>query len=110
MGMDDIYEVRAQVAKALAHPTRLRIIQLLKGQSEVCVCDIAKELSEGQPTVSKHLNVLRNAGLLESRKDGLMVFYRLRAPCIVGIFECLDKVILNDLHKKQAGFIEEETE
>ena len=67
-----------QVFKALADRTRLRILALLQA-GEICVCDIHGSLDLPQPTVSRHLAYLRKAGLVEGRKDGLWVHYRLAA-------------------------------
>lgn len=64
--------------KALADPTRLRIVGLL-ANGEVCVCDIHESLGIPQPKTSRHLAYLRRAGLVEGRKDGLWVHYRLAA-------------------------------
>ena len=62
--------------RALADPTRLRILALL-GRGEVCVCHIHEALTVPQPTASRHLAYLRRAGLVETRKDGAWVHYRL---------------------------------
>ncbi len=102
--MADIYEMRAAVAKALAHPIRLQIIELLLDKTELCVCEIVKDIGESQSTISKHLRILKSAGLVDNRKDGLMVFYRLRVPCILKFFECLDRVLINDIEAKKAEF------
>jgi ArsR family transcriptional regulator len=64
------------VLRALADPTRLRIVALLVG-GEVCVCHIHDALKIPQPTASRHLAYLRRTGLVETRKDGLWVHYRL---------------------------------
>ncbi len=65
-----------RVLRALADPTRLRILGLLVG-GEVCVCHIHDALRIPQPTASRHLAYLRRTGLVEARKDGLWVHYRL---------------------------------
>jgi ArsR family transcriptional regulator len=62
--------------KGLSDITRLRIMNLLL-QGELCVCDIQRIVDGSQPTVSRHLNYLKHAGLLLDRRDGLRVFYRL---------------------------------
>jgi ArsR family transcriptional regulator len=67
-----------QVFKALADPTRIRIVGLLAG-GEICVCHIYESLRLPQSLVSRHLAYLRRAGLVETRKDGLWVHYRLAA-------------------------------
>jgi ArsR family transcriptional regulator len=69
----------ANVFKALADETRLRILALL-GEGEVCVCHIHGGLQLPQPTVSRHLAYLRRAGLVEARRQGLWMHYRLAAP------------------------------
>jgi ArsR family transcriptional regulator, arsenate/arsenite/antimonite-responsive transcriptional repressor len=69
----------ANVFKALADETRLRILALL-GDGEVCVCHIHGGLQLPQPTVSRHLAYLRRAGLVEARRQGLWMHYRLAEP------------------------------
>lgn len=66
------------VYAALADPTRLRILSLL-GDQEVCVCHIHESLQVPQPTASRHLAYLRNAGLVEARREGIWMHYRLAA-------------------------------
>jgi len=62
--------------KALADPTRLEILRLVAAQSgAVCVCDIVDRFDLSQPTISHHLKILRDAGLLVSRRQGLWSFY-----------------------------------
>ena len=65
--------------KALADPTRLRLIQLL-GDREVCVCSFVEALQTNQPKVSRHLAYLRRAGLVVGRRDGKWTHYRLVEP------------------------------
>src|SRR4249919_3347698 len=67
-----------RVFKALADPTRIRILGLL-ASSEICVCHIHESLRLSQPLVSRHLAYLRRSGLVEARKEGLWVYYRLAA-------------------------------
>ncbi len=70
------YNTAAARFKALAHPIRLQILDMLRG-GEICVCHMETALGKRQAYVSQQLMVLRDAGLVESRKDGLSVFYRL---------------------------------
>lgn len=65
-----------EVYAALADPTRLRILSLL-GADEICVCHIHASLNVPQPTASRHLAYLRKAGLVEARRDGVWMHYRL---------------------------------
>jgi ArsR family transcriptional regulator, arsenate/arsenite/antimonite-responsive transcriptional repressor len=78
MGNDKRLVSLEQTFKALADATRLRILGLLRA-GEICVCDIHGSLGLPQPTVSRHLAYLRRTGLVEGRKDGLWVHYRLAA-------------------------------
>ena len=68
-----------RVFRALSDPTRLRILCLLL-PGELCVCDIVNTLRISQPMASRHLAYLRRAGLVEARRDGLWMHYRLAAP------------------------------
>jgi ArsR family transcriptional regulator len=70
----------ARMLKAFADPVRLRLLNLLGGDVEVCVCHLHEALGLPQPTVSRHLAYLRRHGLVVGRKDGLWVHYRLAKP------------------------------
>ncbi|MDN5331079.1 MAG: hypothetical protein PWP45_304 [Tepidanaerobacteraceae bacterium] len=99
---NDIYDMYASIFKALAHPTRLKIIELLATHGEMCVCNIGEKLNIDQPSVSKHLSVLKNVGIIESKKQGLTVNYKIRMPCIVDFLRCANEVIKADLNAKFA--------
>jgi ArsR family transcriptional regulator len=77
------------VFKALGHPARLRIVEEV-GQGERCVCDLVEAVGFGWSTVSRHLAVLKAAGVLADEKRGLQVFYRLALPCVASFMACLD--------------------
>lgn len=82
---------RVAVIKALAHPSRLIIAEALQA-GEHCVCDLRELVGSDLSTVSKHLTVMREAGLLEMEKRGQNVYYRLRCPCLLSFFECVDSL------------------
>ena len=83
---------RARIFKALAHPSRLFILeQLVKG--ERCVCELTNMIGSDISTISKHLSILKEAGVICAEKRGLQVFYRLKMPCVVRFFECVGDVI-----------------
>src|SRR5437868_9716946 len=67
----------AAVLKACADQTRLRLLNLMAEEGEVCVCHLVDVLGTNQPKVSRHLAYLKRAGLVSDRKDGLWVHYRL---------------------------------
>jgi ArsR family transcriptional regulator len=96
------YEVRAQVAKALAHPSRLLMLDALSEQ-EMCVCELTELVGADQSTVSKHLAVLKHAGLVEDRKDGVMMYYGIKIPCLEGFWKCVESVLRQKLKDQQAA-------
>ncbi len=87
-----LFEKQAEIAKAIAHPLRIAVINFLK-DGEQCVCDIAEHIGSERSNVSRHLSVMLNAGLLEYRKEGLKVIYRLKCACIVDFFSCVSRVL-----------------
>ncbi|MEK7995127.1 MAG: metalloregulator ArsR/SmtB family transcription factor [Planctomycetota bacterium] len=87
-----LFEKQAEIAKAMAHPLRIAIVDFLK-DGEQCVCDIARRVRSERSNVSRHLSVMVNAGLLESRKDGLKVIYKLRTPCILEFLSCTGRLL-----------------
>lgn len=97
-----VYEARARVAKALAHPSRLLILEALE-ESERCVCELTDLVGADQSTVSKHLAVLRNAGLVEDRREGTMSYYRIRVCCLAGFWQCVEGVLAEDLKVRRAA-------
>ena len=86
------FEVRAKVLKALAHPSRLFIVEELE-KGERCVCELTEMIGADISTVSKHLSVLKQAGLIIDDKRGNQVFYQLRVPCILNFFGCVESVL-----------------
>lgn len=84
----DPHRLPARILKALAHPARLRILNALR-EDEECVCHLTALLKQRQAYVSQHLMFLRQAGLIEDRKEGLRVYYRVQDP---RLFEVLDLV------------------
>lgn len=86
------YESRTKVLKALAHPARLKLVDVLSENAEVCVCELTDAIGMDMSTVSRHLSQLKNAGIVESEKHGQMVFYRLRVKCLASLFRCIESV------------------
>ena len=85
-------EARAKVLKALAHPSRLLIIEEL-AREERCVRELTVMVGADVSTVSKHLSVLKESGLVTDEKRSNQVFYRLRVPCILNFFGCVESVL-----------------
>jgi ArsR family transcriptional regulator len=88
------YENRAKVFKAMAHPSRLLIIDKLS-HGECCVCEFVKEIKADFSTISRHLSVLKNAGIIACEKRGQQVFYNLQMKCVTGFNQCVDQFIEN---------------
>lgn len=99
MNIDKMIELKAEVLKALGHPTRLAIVEML-AEGERCVCEINKLINADHSTISKHLTVLRKAGILSDRKQGLNVFYKLEVPCVLKFIGCITSVIETRVRKE----------
>lgn len=94
----ELYDVKrldvqnqAKIMKALAHPSRLLIVHALMDH-ELCVCELRELLDQTLPTVSRHLSVLKNAGLLKEEKRGLYIYYHLTCPCIKTFLSCVTQI------------------
>ena len=83
---------RARIIKALAHPTRLFIVQELE-QGERCVCQLTELIDVDTSTVSRHLAILRTAGIIVDEKRGNQVFYSLKVPCVLNFLDCVEAVL-----------------
>ena len=91
MPKEDEIQKNADIIKAIGDPTRLKIIYLLE-YGELCVCEIMTVLDKPQPTVSHHLNLLKNAGILKWRIEGVCIHYKLSNPKLP---ESLKKLVEN---------------
>ena len=94
------YEAKAKIIKAMSHPTRLFIVDELS-RSERCVCELTEMVGDDMSTVSKHLSVLKNVGIVWDEKRGTQVFYSLRVPCVLRFFSCVESVLKTNA-KEQA--------
>ncbi len=97
----EVYEARANIAKALAHPSRLMILDALR-QKTLCVGELTKLVGSDQSTVSKHLAILKETGLVAVRKKGTQSHYSLRCRCLDGFFGCIEAVLQQNLETQQA--------
>jgi ArsR family transcriptional regulator len=86
------YETRARIIKAMAHPARLFILEKLK-EGELCVNEVKDLLGLDVSTVSRHLSVLKNEGLVYDEKRGNCVYYNLLVPCVLDFMSCVEAVI-----------------
>jgi len=93
------YEIRSSIIKAMAHPTRLFIVDELARQTR-CVCELTEMIGADISTVSKHLTILKQAGIAQDEKRGTQVFYHLRIPCVRQFFDCVETVLKNNAQEQ----------
>lgn len=87
------HQHRAAIFKALGHPTRVAFVAALEN-GPLCVCDLQRLAGSDMSTVSKHLGVLKAAGIVQDEKRGQFVYYALRMPCVLRFLSCVDSVVL----------------
>ena len=88
----ETYAARANVLKALAHPSRLLMVEALADGAR-CVCELRDLVGSDMSTVSKHLSILKNAGIVADERRGTMIYYHLLTPCVLNFFGCIESVI-----------------
>jgi ArsR family transcriptional regulator len=92
----------SNIFKALSHPIRLQIVKLLKDKP-LCVCEILPQLESEQSNTSQHLSVLKNQGIVDSKKDGLMVIYRIKSPEVYQMIEIAEGIILMQIEETKSS-------
>ncbi len=93
-------EIRSKIIKAMAHPVRLMAIDMLKDR-DMSFSTLNDMFHLDKSTVSKHLSVLKEAGILSSKKEGADVIYRLEVPCVIDFFTCVTAVVENNVRRQQ---------
>jgi DNA-binding transcriptional ArsR family regulator len=88
-------ETAANRLRAMAHPMRIAIIELLTDNARLTVTEIYETLGIEQASASHHLNILKNKGLLDSKRDGKMIFYSLRTHTLANIVECINQCAMH---------------
>ena len=94
----------SSVFKALAHPTRLQIVKLLRN-GEMCVCEILPNLDSEQSNTSQHLTVLKNQGIVESRKDGSKVIYSIKNKEVYEMIDLVEAIILRQIEETKTSLL-----
>ena len=97
----------ARVLRALANETRLMIIDRL-AEGECCVCELVDMVGCDQSTVSKHLALLRQTGVVEGERRGNHIYYRLLTPCVLSVLACAARV-REDRNARESGVNREDT-
>ncbi len=95
---DRLLEKKVEILKAISQSTRIRILNLLKN-GERCSCEIIPALGEEQANISKHLTILRHAGLVEFRKEGVSSYYKVSHKEVFKIMELADIILKKELTK-----------
>jgi ArsR family transcriptional regulator len=80
----------ADFFKALGHPTRLWIVRELASK-EHCVCEFVEAVGDEFPTISRHLSILKEAGVVVDERRGKSIYYRLACPCVLDMLKCMKK-------------------
>lgn len=83
----EAYSTEAAAFKAMGHPTRLFLVHQL-GKKDTCVCELTAMVGDDISTVSKHLSVLRSAGIIDSVRKGNQIIYRLKLRCVLNLSVC----------------------
>jgi ArsR family transcriptional regulator len=93
----------SNVFKALSHPMRLQIVRLLK-EKPLCVCEILPHIESAPSNASQHLAVLKNQGIVDSKKDGMMVIYSIKSPEVYEMIDIAENIILLKCQKHGIQF------
>ena len=94
-------QVKAEIFRSLGHPTRLLIVEALAERPR-CVCELMKLVPGAQPTTSRHLDVLRRAGVVRRYKEGVKMIYELALPCLLRAMPCVTQALRQRFADKQA--------
>ena len=87
------YDARARLVKAMAHPTRLFVVDELSQHGQRCVCELTEMIGADMSTVSRHLAILKNAGIVSDERRGSQVFYHLTMGCVLNFLKCIDSLV-----------------
>jgi DNA-binding transcriptional ArsR family regulator len=96
--------LKAEVFKAMGHPLRLGVIEFLRN-GEKCVCEIVEHTGTGMSNISKHLSVLKKAGIVNDRRDGLKIMYSLIMPCALDFAHCVESVVIKRLDEQRSVMV-----
>ena len=96
-----LYQARADVFRALAHPARVRILEALAG-GDLCVCDLQRLVGSSLPTVSRHLAQMKSVGLVGCCRKGTNIYYCLLVPCLLPALDCIDAALRADSERRAA--------
>ncbi len=96
--------LKAEVFKAMGHPLRLGVIEFLQN-GEMCVCDIVAHVGTEISNVSKHLSILKKAGIVTDRRDGLKIMYSLTMSCASDFARCVEGVVIKRIEDQRSVMV-----
>lgn len=102
--VDERLRLKAEVFKALGHPLRLSVVEFLHA-GEKCVCEIVDHTGTGISNISKHLSIMKNAGIVADRRDGLKIMYRLTMTCALDFAKCVEGVVIKRLDEQRSSLV-----
>ena len=95
----NLIDLENSYLKAIAQPTRLKILYFLK-DGEKCQCEIIPKMKEDQSNISRHLTHMKDMGILESRKDGVSVYYKIKDKRIFSLISLADEMVKADIKER----------
>jgi ArsR family transcriptional regulator len=96
---ENLIHIESDFLRALAQPTRLRILYFLK-DGEKCACEIIPKMKEDQSNISRHLTHMKDAGILESRKEGVSVYYKIKDKRVFTLLSLVDEMVKAEIKEK----------
>lgn len=96
---ENLIQIESDFLRAIAQPTRLRILYFLK-DGEKCACEIIPKMKEDQSNISRHLALMKDAGILESRKEGVSVYYKIKDKRVFTLLSIVDEMIKSEIKEK----------
>jgi DNA-binding transcriptional ArsR family regulator len=96
---EDLIQIESDFLRAIAQPTRLRILYFLK-DGERCQCEIIPKMKEDQSNISRHLTHMKDMGILESRKEGVSVYYKIKDKRVFTLLSLVDEMVKAEIREK----------
>src|SRR3989338_2227696 len=96
----ELYQLHAEMCKVFSNPIRLEILNLLRG-GELTVSDLIKKTELTQVNISQHLSIMKSRGIVNSRRNGLNIYYKLSNPKIIKAFDIIREILSERLEKNK---------
>jgi ArsR family transcriptional regulator len=98
-----VLELKAEILKALAQPTRLKILELIRN-GEKCICEIVPAINGEQSNISRHISLMQKSNLVTTRKDGVKVMVKVKDPQIFNILDRVGRILKNQMKEQEMLF------